>query len=117
MTWLKEGIERVLNAQGKGDVREYASAYDDCLWRITTSGKAELEEFATKAWDFSTNDHNNLPVPLLVLICRLYVLECRKRTPEVEYAINYIAAHCSSGAGGEEEGATGGFIFSDGENV
>ncbi|HEX8833078.1 MAG TPA: hypothetical protein VF719_02695, partial [Abditibacteriaceae bacterium] len=100
-------IERLLKVTGEYDAREYHSAYDDCLWRITTSGKADLEEFVLNSWHYSTETH--FPIPLLVLMCRLYVLESRKRTPEVELAISFVSCHCSAGPGGEEEGATGGF--------
>lgn len=104
MAWLKSGIERLLKATGGEDKKEFWSAYDDCLWKITTSGKSELEEFVTLVWQ---EPYSNLPLPLLVTMCRLFVSESVEHTPEVRAAINFISAHCSPG---EEEGATGGFV-------
>lgn len=109
MNGLKSGIDRLLNSQGKGDIADYQDAYDDCLWRITTSGREELEKFVLKAWEQPCID---LPIPLMVLMCRLYVLESTEKTPEVANAIQYIGAHCSPG---EEEGATRGFFRLDTE--
>ena len=102
MTWLKDGIERLLKAEERKDKQEFWSAYDDCLWRITTSGKAELEKFVLKIW----GNPFVIPTPLAVLMCRLYVLESKERTPEVELAIDFINAHCSPG---EKEGVIPGF--------
>jgi len=104
MAWLKDGIDRVVKAMEGEDKQEFWSAYDDCLWRITTSGKAEIEEFVLKGWQYAFE--TPMPIPLLVIMCRLYVLECKELTPEVELAIAVISAHCSPG---EEEGATNGF--------
>jgi hypothetical protein len=63
-----------------------------------------LEEIVLKGWHYAIEI--TFPLPLLVIMCRLYVLESKERTPEVELAINLITAHCSPD---EEEGATGGF--------
>ena len=103
MSWLKSGVERLLEAMQKQDLEAYHSAYDDCLWRVTTSGKDELEEFVNNA---RQAPYCNLPTPLLVLMCRLYILESRECTTEVENGISFIVAHCSLG---EEKGATGEF--------
>jgi hypothetical protein len=89
MAWLQDGIERLLKATGGRDQPEYWSAYNDCLWRATTSGRLQLEQYVTQ---MQQEPYNNLPMPLLILICRVYVLEFPQVTPQVMQAINFIFA-------------------------
>jgi hypothetical protein len=104
MARFQDSIQHLFEVLKAGQSHELHAAYDDCLWAIATSGKADIEKFVLQAWQ---EPYSEIPVPLLVIMCRLYVLESKERTPEVELAINFISAHCSPA---EENGALGNFV-------
>jgi hypothetical protein len=104
MDWLASGVERLLKAMQEQDFKEYHSAYDDCLWRVATSGREELQPFVTRVWQ---EPFCNLPIPLRVVMCRLFVLESKEHSAEVEQAVDFIRVHCTPT---EEKGATSNFF-------
>ena len=99
--WLQGGIDRLVRATTApgDDLREYTAAYDECLWRIATSGSEELRPLVANAW---LEPYSDLPIPLAVVACRLFAVMVREGDPDRFAAINFVAAHCSTG---EEEGA------------
>jgi hypothetical protein len=99
--WLKDGIDRLLRMGAESEAHEFASAYDDCLWRVATASREDLAELIAGAWSV----YNNLPVPLLVVAARLYGAESAGDPAAVEAALQVITPHCDPL---EETGATSG---------
>ena len=90
-------LERLLAANRA----DYFSAYDDFLWCVATARYDELQIVVANLWDTS---YDELPIPLSVVICRLYLNEAEPHNELVKCARDFISAHCSPG---EAEGALG----------
>ena len=89
--WIKDGVDNLLQ-QLRNSNEIFQPAYDDCLWRIVTSSKEDLQEFVDLAWE---EPYFSLPAPILCAIGRLYGLESIEDKSAVEAAVKLIAIHCS----------------------
>jgi hypothetical protein len=100
LAWLTEGIDHLLRTmQAANSGQDVESAYDNCLWRITTSRSAALEYVVERIW---APPYSDLPTPLAVTLCRIYAL-LPSGSPEIQQqAQQFVRLHCTPG---EEEGA------------